>query len=445
MMALRIGRLGILAGGVLLLVGGAVFLYGKLEGEMPELSASPPPVAIGKRTVITLSMADAGSGLKEARATLEQGGRVVSLLEERFGSGTHRAERVLELSADALGLQEGEAIFRVEVRDRSWRGGNPRVLEANVHVDTRPPSLLILSRFHYLNQGGAGLVAFRASEPLARCGVKVGERWFQAYPMGGDNGWIALFAIPHDAPVQVPISMEAEDLAGNVAKTQFPYSIKAKKFRHDSIRLSEEFLQRILPYFTERDPGLRGEPQEIFLRVNRELRRANEQTLQEICKSTSQEPLWSGPFLRMANAKPMAGFADRRTYIWKDKAIDEQVHLGVDLASLVASPVEAANRGRVVFAGEMGIYGNTVLLDHGCGLFSMYSHLSQISAHLGQILDKGERLGISGSTGLAGGDHLHFSILVSGVFVNPIEWWDPHWIKDNVEEKMALLRRSPGA
>lgn len=445
MMAIRVGRVGFIAGVVLLLAAGAVFLYGKLEGEAPELSISPQPVAIGKQTKFKLSMADTRSGLKEARVSLEQGGRVVKLLEELFPAGTPQAERVLEVSADVLGLQEGTAVFKAEVKDRSWRGGNPKIFEATVKVDTRPPGLSILSQFHYLNQGGAGLVAFRASEPLEMSGVRVGERWFRAYPAGSHNGWFVLFAVPHDASPQVSIYLEAEDLAGNKARSQFKYNIRPKKFRHDSIRLSEEFLQRILPYFMERDPGLKGEPQEMFLRINRDLRKANELTIQEICQKTSQEPLWSGPFLRMANAKPMAGFADRRTYIWKEKAIDEQVHLGVDLASLVTSPVEAANRGRVVFAGELGIYGNTVILDHGCGLFSMYSHLSQISASLGQLMEKGEKLGLSGSTGLAGGDHLHFSILVGGVFVNPIEWWDPHWLKDNVEEKLALLSKPAGS
>ncbi len=445
MRALRVGRVGAIAGGLLFLVAGAVFLYGKLEGEVPELSLSPEPVAIGKRTTLRISMADRRSGLEQVRVSLEQGGRVVSVLEEKFPPGTHEAERVLEISADALGFQEGPVALRAEVRDRSWRGGNPKLLNLNLSLDTRAPGISILSQFHHLNQGGAGVVAFRASEPLRMSGVRVGEKWFRAYPAGAENGWFALFAVPHDASAQIPIHLEAEDLAGNLAKTQFKYNLKPKRFRQDSIRLSEEFLERVLPYFAERDPALKGEPQEMFLRVNRELRKANEQTIQEICKRSAPEPLWSGPFLRMANAKAMAGFADRRTYIWKEKAIDEQVHLGVDLASLVRSPVEAANRGRVVFAGELGIYGNTVVLDHGCGLFSMYSHLSQVSANVGQLLEKGEKLGFSGSTGLAGGDHLHFSILVGGTYVNPIEWWDPHWLKDNVEEKLALLTGPKGS
>lgn len=443
MRALKAGRVGILAVALMVVVGSAIYLYGKLEGDRPTLSVTPQPVAIGRQTVFNLVMEDKGSGLKDVKVTVEQAGKTFSVLAETFEPGTSRTERTITLAAVSLGLQDGPALLRVQVRDRSWRGGNPRVLEASIPVDTRPPVVTVLSRFHYLNQGGAGLVVFRASEPLARCGVRVGERFFDGYPLGGDGGWGVLFAVAHDASAQVSVTLEAEDAAGNSVRTRFPCSVRPRKFRHDSIRLTEEFLQRILPYFQERDPGLKGDLQEVFLRVNRELRAANDRTLEDICRDTARQPLWSGSFLRMANSKRMAGFADRRTYLWKDRAIDEQVHLGVDLASLVMSPVEAANKGRVVFAGELGIYGNTVVLDHGWGLFSIYSHLSQISTTVGQVVEKGERLGTSGSTGLAGGDHLHFGMMVKGVFVNPIEWWDPHWVKDNIEDKLALLRVTP--
>jgi murein DD-endopeptidase MepM/ murein hydrolase activator NlpD len=424
---------------VLLSTGGVLF-YLKFEGEVPTIAMVPEPEAIGKEKQFTLTLEDQRSGLKEIRVTMQQAGRTIPVLSESFPSGTQRAERSLTIAPFALGMTDGQAVLRVEVRDRSWRGGNPLVLEANVTLDTRPPTLSVLSKFHYLNQGGTGMIVFRASEPLARSAVEVGGKMFSGFPAGDNHGGFVLFAIPHDAPSKTDIVLVAEDRAGNPARTSFPYQLRPKKFRSDTIRVSQEFLQRAMPYFMDRDPALRGELEQIFLRVNRDMRQANEKTIQELCRNTAPEPLWSGHFLRMANAKPMAGFADRRSYVWQDREIDQQTHLGVDLASLVMSPIEAANRGRVVFAGELGIYGDTVLLDHGCGLFSMYSHLSQTSVQAGQMVEKGERVGISGSTGLAGGDHLHFSVLVGGVFVNPVEWWDPHWVKDNVEDKLALLQ-----
>ncbi|HHO75163.1 MAG TPA: M23 family metallopeptidase, partial [Deltaproteobacteria bacterium] len=111
--------------------------------------------------------------------------------------------------------------------------------------------------------------------------------------------------------------------------------------------------------------------------------------------------------------------------------------LGVDLASVRQAQIQAANRGTVLFAGDLGIYGNTVIIDHGQGLASLYSHLSIIKVQKNQEVEKGMVIAASGATGFAGGDHLHFSILVHGVFVNPVEWWDAHWIVDNVELKLS--------
>jgi murein DD-endopeptidase MepM/ murein hydrolase activator NlpD len=137
----------------------------------------------------------------------------------------------------------------------------------------------------------------------------------------------------------------------------------------------------------------------------------------------------------------MAGFGDRRLYYYKGKKVDKQVHMGVDLASLANSEVPAANNGRVIFADHLGIYGIAVVLDHGQGLSSVYSHLSKMSVDPGQEVMKGDIIGITGQTGLAGGDHLHFGVMVSGVFVNAIEWWDSHWIQDNISRKLDLLKK----
>jgi murein DD-endopeptidase MepM/ murein hydrolase activator NlpD len=423
----------------LLLGGGALLFFLKFEGEVPTLALTPEPRTIGRETVLSLVSEDKRSGLREIRVEILQGGQSHSVLVESFPAGTERVDRTLTVSPATLGLQDGEAVFRAEVRDRSWRGGNPRTLEAKVIIDTRPPTVTVLSRFHYLNQGGSGAVVYRASEPLSRSGVEVDGRWFLGFPLG-DTGGATLFAIPHDASPKAQIALLAEDVAGNRTRIGFPYQIRPKAFRNDSIQVSEEFLERVMPYFTDRDPALRGEMSDVFLKVNREMRKANEERIRELCRQTSPVPLWSGPFLRMANAKPMAGFADRRVYLYGGKEIDRQVHMGVDLASLAMSPVEAANRGRVVFVGELGIYGNMVLLDHGLGLFSMYSHLSQIRVKPDQEVSKGELLGTTGNTGLAGGDHLHFAMLVAGVYVSPVEWWDPHWMEDNVDGKFALLK-----
>jgi murein DD-endopeptidase MepM/ murein hydrolase activator NlpD len=129
----------------------------------------------------------------------------------------------------------------------------------------------------------------------------------------------------------------------------------------------------------------------------------------------------------------MARFGDKRSYVLQGKVVDQQTHLGEDLANLLHTPVPAANRGLVVLAEPLGIYGQTVMLDHGLGVCSMYSHLGKIEVKAGDKVEKGKVVGLSGATGLAGGDHLHYAVLVQGEFVDPVEWWDAHWLKDQVE------------
>jgi murein DD-endopeptidase MepM/ murein hydrolase activator NlpD len=135
----------------------------------------------------------------------------------------------------------------------------------------------------------------------------------------------------------------------------------------------------------------------------------------------------------------MARFADHRFYFYKGQRVDDKVHLGVDLASLTNAPVLASNNGKVIFGDRLGIYGLAVVIDHGQGLASVYGHLSKIEVSPGEVVKKGQTIGLTGDTGLAGGDHLHFSVMLQGIFVNPVEWWDPHWIADNVTKKLSLV------
>jgi murein DD-endopeptidase MepM/ murein hydrolase activator NlpD len=98
--------------------------------------------------------------------------------------------------------------------------------------------------------------------------------------------------------------------------------------------------------------------------------------------------------------------------------------------------VEAANSGVVSFVGDLGIYGNTVIIDHGLGLSTLYGHLSSVDVKEGEQIKQQQIIGKTGETGLAVGDHLHFATLLQGIPVLPKEWWDPKWIKDNIQPKL---------
>ena len=213
------------------------------------------------------------------------------------------------------------------------------------------------------------------------------------------------------------------------------YRANNKKFRHRKINISDRFLTQKIPEFEGLAPDI-DKPLDIFLYVNRDIRQKNRAKIAEFSRKTASTPLWDGSFLRQPKAATLAQFADYRTYYYKGKEIDKQVHLGQDLASVAQAEIVAENAGEVLWAEYLGIYGLCVIIDHGLGLQSLYAHMSQLDVQVGDVLTRGQVLGRSGATGMAGGDHLHLGIFVSGVPVQPIEWWDKSWIQNNVTSKL---------
>ncbi|UCE53406.1 MAG: M23 family metallopeptidase [Desulfobacterales bacterium] len=451
-------KLGIfLVAALIIIVPLAWFLFTRLEGEKPTIVLELPSAFISTSRDLTVSISDTKSGVRKMWISLVKDSKEITLVEEPFpsaglfGPGEIR-EKTIRFSVDPrqLGLSDGKAILRMAVWDYSWRGwlnGNQTYIEKNITIDTRTPVIEIYSRAHNVRQGGAGLVIYRISEPCPKNGVYVGDQFFPGYAglLNDQNVQVAFFALNYTQGPGTEIVVNATDRAGNNAKAGLNHYIRRKKFKKDTVNVSDKFLRRKMPEFSS---DLSNDPKatliDKFLYINRELRSVNYQKIRELCLNSDQALYWRGRFLRLPKSAPRAGFADQRTYTYKGRVIDHQVHLGVDLASTEHSPVPAANSGVVVFAEPLGIYGRTVFVDHGCGLFSMYSHLNHIGVKIGQKVAKGDILGRTGSTGLAGGDHLHFGILIHGTFVNPIEWWDAAWIKNNISSKIAGVKSRLG-
>lgn len=430
------------------------FLTGIFEGERPRVGLRPLPEFLTGGQEFTLAISDMKRGLRELYVSVKQGGREITILKKSFPfkgllnrEGVHAFETKFAIDPSMLNLTQGRVDLQVCVWDYSRRSGgdgNLSLVEHKMVVDTVPPAIRAVSRLHYINVGGGGLIVYQASSDSIESGLFVDELFFPGFPADKESkeGFhVCYFAVPINTKPHPEVYLWAKDRAGNLSKTPFYYHIRKRRFRTVRVNLTDRFLKHILPYFSfyHFKPG--ESDIEKFLQINRDLREKNAQTFYNLRTETAPERLWDGTWLRQKNAANMAGFGERRVYYYKGKEVDEQIHLGLDLASLANSDVLAANNGRVIFADRLGIYGLTVVLDHGQGIASVYSHLSKISVELGQDVMKGEVIGITGQTGLAGGDHLHFGIMVSGVFVNPIEWWDSHWIQDNISRKLTLLNK----
>ncbi|MBF0508180.1 MAG: M23 family metallopeptidase [Deltaproteobacteria bacterium] len=255
--------------------------------------------------------------------------------------------------------------------------------------------------------------------------------------------YAAFFALPYNAADNEQMYVIAQDYAGNEAKASFWHKIFKVHFRQDKVTVSEKFISNVINNFQDLKGAPTNDPVKTFLWINKDLRKESNDRIEKVCANSHPQMLWEGTFLRMKRSDPKALFADSRTYLYNGQVIDQQVHLGQDLASLNNSPVEAGNNGIVVFTGDLGIYGQTVILDHGMGLFSSYSHLSRIDVNKGDRVTRGVQIAVTGSTGLAGGDHLHYGMMVGTTFVNPKEWWDAKWIKDNIYLNLKGFIQTP--
>jgi murein DD-endopeptidase MepM/ murein hydrolase activator NlpD len=345
-------------------------------------------------------------------------------------------------------LKNGETFdLEITATDDSFGGfgfGNKKTDIFPLRVDSNPPRLSVKSSVPYVRRGGAACVVYALSKEVQQTGVKVNDLFFPAFRQ--ENGdYLCFFAFPYSFETRdFSPQLVALDSAGNMQVNALPVVSINRQFKTDTITVTPGFLDAKAAEFETVFPGALTNI-ERFLKINGLVRKQNATTLMEIGKKTEYRALWSGAFLRLPRASSRAGFADHRTYLWEGQKVDEQTHLGFDLASLKQSPVPAANHGVVAYCGYLGIYGNLVVIDHGLGLQSLYSHLSEISVQNGQNRQQGQTLGKTGATGMAGGDHLHFGILISGLEVTPLEWLDDHWIKDNIVDRIKDAGGSPPA
>lgn len=419
-------------------LGSGAFVYFR-DTTAPRIEANPESGPVSARRPLTARLADAGAGLKSLRIKVVQGEKAVEVLTRDFASGTTAAEEAVDLGH--ANLQEGPFEVRIVAVDHApyhFGAGNTSEQVLKLDYDNRPPGVTILSTAHNINQGGAGLVVYTVSEAVEKTGVSVGGLFFPGHRQPSGT-YLSLFAFPYDMePATFVPKVLAADPAGNERLAGIYYHLNPKPFPTDRIEVSQKFLEtKIVPDFQHYYPAI-TDPLELFLKVNREMREQNTRALLDFGQQTAGRPLWDGVFLRQPNAAVPGFFAQARTYFHAGQAVDRQTHLGIDLASTAQAPVPAANAGTVVFADELGIYGNCVVIDHGLGLQTLYGHLSQIAVQKGDTVGKGQIVGRTGASGMAGGDHLHLSVLIAGQQVNPLEWWDPNWLKNNIADKFAL-------
>ena len=445
---------------------GAAFYFAGRAAE-PAIQIERPTKLLGRTGTLDVTIESPGARLDDVTVAVTQDGKSLPVLQlPHLGDGgapsLDAETKLTQESADRIrltraldrqllpGLHEGKATITVSAKRPVLYGLRVKEASATREVEVRltPPKVSVLSTHHYINHGGAEMVVYRVDPAGAESGVRVGQVTYPGYPASGavmaadPTIKAAFFALLYDQDLNTPIEIFARDEAGNQARGSFDYRVFEKPFRKSRIDVDTRFMQRVLPEIADHTPEVRvasssaDDLLKAYLVANGEVRRKNAAQIKELAKKTAPTILWNGAFVQLGNSQVESAFADQRTYFFEGREIDRQVHLGFDLAVTSNVPIAAANAGRIVYADYLGIYGNCVVIDHGMGVQSLYGHLSSIGVKVDQDVTKGQEVGRSGMTGLAGGDHLHFTMLVDGNMVSPVEWWDQHWIDDRIVRKL---------
>ena len=360
-----------LLGLVLILVlaaGGAYVAGGRMAG--PPIQINKPEKFVGVSTPLEVEVQAPGAHVEDLRIVVEQNGKQFpAVLARRAAGRAAPPERRRSAGGGARDRQTGGA----GAPERGRRGGGHRprkvlygirtvvsTARRDVKVRLERPRVSIVSTHHYVNHGGAEMVVYRATPDDVTSGVVVGDVEYPGYPASGaaldgvkiaDPALrVAFFALLHDQDLKTPIRLFARDEAGNTARADFDYRVFPKPFKRSRIEVTDALVDRVVPAILEGTTEVKPEGDNLakFLVINGELRRKNNDKIASLAAQTRPELLWKGVvFHPFTNTAVESAFADHRTYIYKGKEVDQQVHLGFDLASFTGTPIVSANRGIV--------------------------------------------------------------------------------------------------
>jgi hypothetical protein len=422
---------------IVLVLGAIAFSFLK-DMDGPSVVITPKTGKVSAASVLRIELDDP-SGVRSVKVGIRKGNVFSPLYSRHFDS--YETHRVVDVSFKDANLREGAFDMEIRATDASLAGfgqGNTRTLQFPMRYDLQPPRISVKTLPPNVRRGGSAVVRYSVDEEVSESGILIGGYLVPGYQQS-DGTHLCFFPYPFTMAAKDfrnAVEIMATDLAGNVTRSRLTVVPVERSFKNDTLEITDSFLSAVQGKLGNLAPDAQT-PMDCFLWINNQVRADNAATLRQISKDTVSGMLWHGTFQRLPRSASRAGFADHRFYTFQGRTIAESYHLGFDLASLRNAEVPAGNSGRVVFVGDLGIYGNVVVIDHGLGVMSLYSHLSDQVVRTGETVQRGQTIGHTGSTGLAFGDHLHFGMMVGGVEVTPLEWIDDKWIRDNVTERLA--------
>jgi len=379
------------------------------------------------------------SGIKYYKITFKDGQKDIILNQAVLNDV--QKEISIEVSPPKLDMfyKGDNTTLEIEAVDNSkWNllEGNKAIKTIGVNIDTKKPVANVLGNSRYIQRGGSAVVVVKVKdENLRDAYISFNNKEkFKLTPYYKRDYYCAFIAWPIDIEKFNRANLVAIDKANNKTITKIPFYIQSKKIKVDNIKLSSKFINNVSKSVLEQSfETIPDETKEVFVYSNTVLRAKNIDAIKSaVTKSMKDEMVEDftiRPFKRLRGSKTVAKYAERRHYYLNDEKINEAWHLGIDWASVKKASIKVSNKGTVIFKDYLGLYGNTVIVDHGLGLASLYAHTSSQDVEIGETVNINQKISNTGATGAVFGDHLHFGILVQGVEVNPLEWMDKQWIK----------------
>jgi murein DD-endopeptidase MepM/ murein hydrolase activator NlpD len=437
--------------GVLILVGfilGAGYLYTSpaFERVAPQIIAQNG-IYWNKKAPIKVNLKD-NIGLKSFQLVLSDGQKSIIVGKGEFEKGiTAQTLLVNYPKSQVLDPRAKELKLQISVVDQSmWNmlKGNQQSKVIDIHVDDKRPNIEIVANSYSITQGGSALVVLQAiDEHLKEVYIQTPTKKFKAQPYKEKGYYAALIAWPFNQD-HFSAKVVATDIAQNRSDKHVPLYLRTHQYKVSWIKASDRFIDGKISDLASTDPeyGQIDKRLEKLRAINETMRLKNEELIHKYASKTSAEMLgkWKVKrFYPLKNGAKVASYGDERHYYYADKSqeVSRSYHVGYDLASTKMATIRSSNPGKVVFAEYNGIYGNMPMIDHGLGLYTLYGHCSKLMVKEGDAVQAEQAIAKTGTSGLALGDHLHFGILVQGIEVRPVEWFDAAWIKTNIDDVFA--------
>lgn len=429
-----------------------------LEETPPELQWHEEPRGLGAEAAkLSLRVSDKDSGLDEIIVRISQKNQPRELVRKKFDSTQVKQETIdFMINPKELGFREGNVELQVLAFDKAlWNNGSR--LSKIVEVNFLKPQIAVLTPQQNGVLGGSELVFYKVTGKAPDTQGVVGQG--SLYPGFKAEGWSDEFAGHHSvylAFYPIPASFRegsdsmqivARDNLGNSANAPFNYRIRNRSWSSFRTSFSEEqaskLKESLVSYAQREKISMRptGNLINDFKALLKLLAVSDESFLGAALAESEPRRLWHDAFSPPAPSAPNNSAGDQRVVMVGTQEVLRGAAAGVRFPVSRRTPVTAANGGKVAFIGELGLLGNTIVIDHGLGLSTVYGHLSDVQVQRGTMVEKGGSIGNTGTTGLAQSEEVYFETRLHGVPVSPNEWWDQTWVTDHIENKVAFVQR----